>query len=164
MTSCGWGRTEGQIGFSGWTTSVYPEAINMQEGLILHSLGDFLIPVGFRNSLESRWCFGKFTAFKGNQPQVFTCCDLSGSFCFCHQGENRGFCPQPVKMCGGCHRDQWCISCWRLHVLFSNPVWFSRSFSISQITALYGWMFGGLILVVLPSHLSFLLVSKRWVG
>lgn len=37
---------------------------------------------------------------------------------------------------------------------------FHVPFSISQIPALYGWMFGGLISVVLPSHLSFLLVRK----
>lgn len=93
MTSCGWGRTEGQIGFSGWTTSVYPEAINMQEGPIMHSLGDFLIPVDFRNSLESSDSLELPLLSKATSPQVFTCCDLSRSFRFCHRGENHEFCP-----------------------------------------------------------------------
>lgn len=157
MTSVDGG--EGQIGFSGWFTSVYPESINMQEGLILHSLGDFLIPVGVRNSLESRRCFWTFIAFKGNQPQVFTRCDLSGSFVFVIDGKTVGFVHSlrrgmlTATGISGVFPAEGC-----------NLSDFHVPFSISQITAPYGWMFGGLVLVVLPSHLNFLLVSKRWIG
>lgn len=93
MTSCGWGRTEGQIGFSGWTTSVYPEAINMQEGPIMHSLGDFLIPVDFRNSLESEilWnfhCFQRQLAPKCSHAVVYP-----EAFAFVIEGKTMSFVP-----------------------------------------------------------------------
>lgn len=164
MTSCEWGRTEGQIGFSGWTTSVYSEAINMQEGLIMHSLGEFLIPVGFRNSLESGDALELSLLSKATSPQVFTCCDLSGSFCFCHRGENRGFVPSLWRGVGtatGVGGGFPAEVCTHSSVTLSD---FHVPFPISQITALYGWMFGGLVSVVLHFRLSFLLVSKRWVG